>query len=157
MSFLDDLKKGLSGAADYTAKKTTEVTGTARIRLDIRSANSRLAKCYEKIGRAYYMNAKESAEEQIAAMEAGVQEADAIREEIAAHRLQLAKLQACVICPACGAQISDKSVFCPLCGVKLPKEEEAAAAAEEEIVPETAEAEEAQTEESASEEKDETL
>jgi uncharacterized Zn finger protein (UPF0148 family) len=158
MSFLDDLKKSLSGAADYTAKKTTEVTGTAKIRLDIRSANSRLAKCYEKIGRAYYMNAKEAAEEQIAAMEAGVQEADAVKEEIAALRLQLAKLQACVICPACGAQVSDKSVFCPLCGVKLPKEEEAAAVSEEESVSETAEAaEEAQADESASEVKSETV
>ena len=24
-----------------------------------------------------------------------------------------------MICAACGAQISNKSVFCPLCGVKL--------------------------------------
>ena len=44
MAFLDDLKKSLSGAADYTAKKTTEVTGVAKIRLDIRTANSRLAR-----------------------------------------------------------------------------------------------------------------
>ena len=154
MSFLDDLKKGLSGAADYTAKKTTEVTGTARIRLDIRSANSRLAKCYEKIGHAYYRNVKENAEEQIAVMEAAVQEADAIKEEIAALRLQLAKLQACVICPACGAQISDKSLFCPLCGVKLPQEAVTVAEADEETA---AEAEEVQSEDGASEEKDEAL
>ena len=134
MAFLDDLKKSLSGAADYTAKKTTEVTGVAKIRLDIRTANSRLAKCYEKIGRAYYKNLKEAAEDQSEVIEAAVKEADAIKEEIAALRLQLAKLQACVICPACGAQISDKSVFCPLCGIKLPKEETPAETAEEESV-----------------------
>ncbi len=156
MSFLDDLKKSLSGAADYTAKKTTEVTGVAKIRLDIRSANSRLAKCYEKIGRAYYKNVKEADEGQLAVMEATVKEADAIKEEIAALRNQLAKLQACVICPACGAQVSDKSVFCPLCGMKLPKEEEKPAETEEPQTEtpaaETEPAEEVQAEEVQAEE-----
>ncbi len=133
MAFLDDLKKSLSGAADYTARKTTEVTGVAKIRLDIRTANSRLAKCYERIGRAYYKNLNEPAEDQSEVIEAAVKEADAIKEEIAALRLQLAKLQACVICPACGAQISDKSLFCPLCGIKLLKEEVPAEPASEDV------------------------
>ena len=150
MAFLDDLKKSLSGAADYTARKTTEVTGVAKIRLDIRTANSRLAKCYEKIGRAYYKTLKESAEDQSEVIETAVKEADAVKEEISALRLQLAKLQACVICPSCGAQISDKSVFCPLCGIKLPKEETPAESAEEETADEVpAENENAQAESEA--------
>ena len=125
MSFLKDLKKNLGGAADYTVKKTNEVTGAAKIRMDIRAQNARLAKCFERIGRAYYKKEKGIGElpEDIGAL---VAEADEIKEGEAKLRAQLARLQGCVICPACGAQISIKSVYCPLCGIKLPKDEPAA-------------------------------
>ena len=45
-----------------------------------------------------------------------------------------------MICSSCGAQISNKSVYCPLCGIKL-KEEPVEAAAEE-AAEETTESEE---------------
>ena len=120
MSFLNDLKKSLSGAADYTVKKTGEVTGTARIRMDIRSCKARLSKCFESIGRTYYKEQKGLIENGTDAIAAYIAEADSIKAEITALQAQLAALQGCILCPSCGAQISDKSVFCPLCGVKLP-------------------------------------
>lgn len=130
MSFLHDLKKSFGGVADYTVKKTGEVTGAAKIRMDIRQLNAQLLKCFERIGRAYYKNEKGIGETQ-ENIEAIVAEADAIREKIAGLRSQLAALQGCVICPACGAQISNKSVYCPMCGVKLPVEEKPEPAAGE--------------------------
>lgn len=145
MSFLNDLKKSLGGAADYTVKKTGEVTGTAKLRMDIRQLNGQLVKCFERIGRAYYKNEKGIGETQENIAEI-ITEADAIREKIAALRAQLAALQGCVICPACGAQISNKSVYCPLCGVKLPAAEKPAPA--EEAPVEEAPAEEAPSGES---------
>ena len=121
MSFWNELKTSLNGAADYTVKKTGEITGTAKLRMDIRSKNTRLAKCYETIGRAYYRREKELDGNHDETIAAAIAEADTLKEEIAALRQQIAKLQGCVICPACSAQISNQSIFCPLCGVKLPE------------------------------------
>ena len=78
-----------------------------------------------------------------AELDAYILEADGIKAEIAILRRDLAKAQGCVICSACGAQISNKSVYCPLCGIKLEEE------SEEEVAEEAAEetAEETDTEE----------
>ena len=150
MSFWDNLKTGINGAANYTVKKTGEITGTAKIRMDIRAKNTALAKKYETIGRAYYRHEKGVGEDHEAVIAAAIAEVDALKEEIAALRQEMAKLQGCVICPACSAQISDQSVFCPLCGVKLPEkpvEEEPA----EECSCETDETENDEAEESTKE------
>lgn len=143
MSFFNNLKKNLNTAANYTVQKTGEVTEAAKIRLDIRTQNVRLAKCFENIGQLYYKNVKENGEAVSAELEAYILEADGIKAEIAILRRDLAKAQGCVICSACGAQISNKSVYCPLCGIKLEEE------TEEEIAEEAAEetAEETDTEE----------
>ena len=126
MSFFDNLKKNINTAANYTVQKTGEMTEAAKIRLDIRTQNLRLAKCFENIGQLYYKSIKEEGEIPAAEMDAYMLEADGIKLEISILRRELAKAQGCVICSACGAQISNKSVYCPLCGIKLEAEEEAA-------------------------------
>lgn len=137
MSFFNNLKKNLNTAANYTVQKTGEVTEAAKIRLDIRTQNVRLAKCFENIGQLYYKNIKENGESVSAELDAYILEADGIKAEIAILRRDLAKAQGCVICSACGAQISNKSVYCPLCGIKLEEESEEEVA--EEATEETAE------------------
>lgn len=132
MSFFENLKKNFNTAANYTVQKTGEVTEAAKIRLDIRSQNVRLAKCFESMGQLYYKSVKENGTAVSAELDAYIVEADGIKAEIALLRQDLARAQGCVICAACGAQISNKSVFCPLCGVKLAQEEEAEAEAAEE-------------------------
>ena len=143
MSFFNNLKKNLNTAANYTVQKTGEVTEAAKIRLDIRTQNVRLAKCFENMGQLYYKSVKENGEAVSAELDACILEADGIKAEIAILRRDLAKAQGCVICSACGAQISNKSVYCPLCGIKLEEE------SEEEVAEEAAEetAEETDTEE----------
>jgi DNA repair exonuclease SbcCD ATPase subunit len=137
MSFFENLKKNFNTAANYTVQKTGEVTEAAKIRLDIRSQNVRLAKCFENMGQLYYKSVKESGTDVTAELDAYMMEADGIKAEIANLRRELAKAQGCVICAACGAQISNKSVFCPLCGVKLAAEEEETVADTETVEAET--------------------
>ena len=140
MSFFDNLKKNINTAANYTVQKTGEMTEAAKIRLDIRTQNLRLAKCFENIGQLYYKSIKENGEIASAEMDAYILEADGIKLEISILRRELAKAQGCVICSACGAQISNTSVYSPLCGIKL--EEETVEAAAEEAAEETTESEE---------------
>lgn len=122
MAFFDELKKSIGGAADYTVKKTGEVTGAAKIRMDIRSLNTKLTRCYENIGRTYYRCEKGEGENCAETISAFIVEADELKAEIAQLRVKLARLQGCVVCPACNSQISDQSIFCPICGVKLPEQ-----------------------------------
>ena len=122
MSFFENLKKNINTAANYTVQKTGEMTEAAKIRLDIRTHNLRLAKCFENIGQLYYKSTKENGEIASAEMDAYILEADGIKLEISILRRELAKAQGCVICSSCGAQISNKSVYCPLCGIKLEEE-----------------------------------
>ena len=140
MSFFNNLKKNINTAANYTVQKTGEVTEAAQIRLDIRTQNVRLAKCFATIGQLYYRSIKENGEAVSAELDAHILEADGIKVEIAILRRELARAQGCVICSSCGAQISNKSVYCPLCGIKLAEETEEAPA--EEATEETTETEE---------------
>jgi hypothetical protein len=89
------------------------------------------------MGQLYYKSVKESGTDVTAELDAYMVEADGIKAEIANLRRELAKAQGCVICAACGAQISNKSVFCPLCGVKLAAEEEETVADTETVEAET--------------------
>ena len=142
MSFFNNLKKNINTAANYTVQKTGEVTEAAKIRLDIRTQNVRLAKCFENMGQLYYKSVKENGEAVSAELEACILEADGIKAEIAILRRSLAKAQGCVICSACGAQISNKSVYCPLCGIKLEEESKETAEEPAEEAAETTESEE---------------
>ena len=155
MAFLENLKKNLSTAADYTAKKTAEVTETAKITVELKSKTSKLTAVFTELGHTAYSDFKNGTS-RTAEIEALAAQADALKEEIAGLKVQLARAQGCVICPACGTKSKDTANFCANCGEKLPKEEPAkeedlpAEDAVETAAEETAEAEAA--EENAAEE-----
>lgn len=123
MSFLDSLMKNVSDAADYTVRKTGELTEIAKLRMEIHNCNNHITQCYEHLGRLYYKSVKNPDGTGSSSMEKYVAEADQWKEKLSALRVSLARAQGSVICDACGAQISVQSVYCPLCGVKLPTEE----------------------------------
>lgn len=150
MAFLENLKKNLSTAADYTAKKTAEVTEAAKITVEIKSKTSKLNAVFTELGHTAYSDFK-SGTSRTAEIEALAAQADALKEEIAVLKVQLARAQGCVICPACGTKSKDAANFCANCGEKLPKEEPAK---EEDLPAEDTEtpAEEPAAEEAAEEE-----
>lgn len=157
MEFISNLKKNLSTAADYTVKKTTEVTEIAKLTVEIKSQNEKLTAVYTEMGRVVYGDIKNGtgSAEKLSALAA---DADALKETVAALKVRLAKAQNCVLCPACGAKMKDTANFCSVCGAKLPKEEPAAETETAEDIPaedvaeETAAAEEAVAEEETKEE-----
>ena len=152
MNLLDTLREKMNGAANYTVKKTGEVTGAARVRMEIRTQKSRLARSFEDIGRAYYRKEKGLTQDDGAALAAAVAEADSIRLELYTLRRKLAALQDSVLCPHCGTQVPDTSIYCPICGVKLPEPTPAPKPPREEEAPVEIPAEEAPAEEASAEE-----
>ncbi|MBQ2469278.1 MAG: hypothetical protein II503_06275, partial [Clostridia bacterium] len=59
MAFLDDLQKTVTDAAYYTAKKTSELTGAARVKFNIKAEEIRLKSTYAKIGSLFYSAERE--------------------------------------------------------------------------------------------------
>lgn len=123
MSFLDNLAKNVENAADYTVRKAGELTEIAKIRMEIHNCNTHLTQCFEQLGRICYKKEKESGVDCSDPVNKYIAEIDQWKGKMATLRARLAQTQGCVICPSCGEQIAGKSVYCPVCGVKLFCEE----------------------------------
>ena len=123
MAFLDDLQKTVTDAAYYTAKKTGELTGIARVKFNIKAEEVRLKSTYAKIGSLVYSAEREGLDhtEEIATL---ITQADKINGDIAAYREKLAELRKARTCTECGGKISRSASFCPNCGAKIVREKE---------------------------------
>jgi len=122
MAFLDDLQKTVTDAAYYTAKKTSELTGAARVKFNIKAEEVRLKSTFAKIGSLFYSAEREGLDhtEEIATL---ITQADKINGDIAAYKEKLAELRKANTCSACGGKVSKSASFCPNCGAKIVREE----------------------------------
>jgi len=123
MSFWDELSKGVTDAANFTVKKTNELTNAAKLRINLRMEEAKLSKCFEEIGRIYYSFKKTGAGSpaDIAAL---FDEADEIKINIAVIKQEIAKAKNSKICVNCGAELNVKAAYCMDCGAKQEKEDE---------------------------------
>lgn len=118
MAFWDDLQKGVSNAASFTAKKTTELTDLARLKYNIYTEETKLERCFTEIGRLFYSSERDGADAS-AEITSYIMQADKISADIRTYRQELAHLRRVCICPSCGAEVSNECSFCPSCGTKL--------------------------------------
>ena len=125
MSFFEELKKNATGAADKAVKKTTELTGIAKLKMAIRSKEGKLTSVYEEIGRLFY-TAERDGEDCTSEIAAYIMKADKLKAEIEEAKKETVKLKNMKTCEGCGAEIDRNLPFCPWCGKKqeLPVDEE---------------------------------
>lgn len=128
MSVFNEIKRNVTSAASAASKKTNELTGIAKLNMNIKTAEMKLSDCYEEIGRLFY-TAERSGEDHTSDIAAHIMQADKIKANIAKYREEIARLKKIIICDNCGAELNENSVFCSQCGAKLVKK--AAEAAEE--------------------------
>ena len=117
MSIWDNIAKGVSDAASYTAKKTGELTTLAKMKYSLHSEESKLSECFEEIGKLYYAYQREGTD-YISEIAALISEADLVKTNIACMKEEIARLQNDAICQSCGAKIDASMCFCPVCGAK---------------------------------------
>lgn len=123
MSVFDDIAKSMSEAAAYTAKKTSEITGLAKMKMSIHAEEEKLNKCYQELGMLYYEYQRNNTDN-VSDIAALIAEADVIRASLTVMYDDLAALRNLSICKNCSAKIDSSSVFCPNCGHKLGDSEE---------------------------------
>ncbi len=124
MAFWDDITKGAKDAANYTVKKTEELTNIAKLKIALKGEESKLDDCFEDIGELYYLAQKDGADNAEAIAEL-VKSADEIKAKIAELKAGLAGVQGNVICKMCGASFDPEYRFCPKCGAEKKDEEPA--------------------------------
>lgn len=95
MEFFDKLSETIVSAGKDVGQKAKDVSGIAKLKMDIRSKEDFVEKQYAELGKAYYEKHKD--------------------EESA----EVFKLQGAVECPKCGAKMPQGAAFCSSCGTKM--------------------------------------
>lgn len=118
MSTWDDFKDSLYTAGKDIGQKAKDVSGVARLKLDIRAKEDYVEKQYALLGKAYYEAQKDS--ESISETEAAqfrvIEEALL---EISRMKAEILKIQGAEECPNCHAKMPEGTTYCSSCGTKM--------------------------------------
>lgn len=120
--FFDKASEKVTKAANYVAQKTKKLASDTKLSFDIKKEEADLDYCFERLGRAFYAQAKNgvSRDEKIAKLMA---EADERSERIKNLKAELAKSKNKKICSHCSSVISGSAPYCSNCGSKIVADE----------------------------------
>lgn len=116
MSTWENLKGSLFSAGRDVSQKAKEVSGVAKLKMDIRAKEDFVEKQYTILGKAYYEANKDDVNEGEAEQFSVIREA---LEEIARMNQQMLEIQGVVQCPNCGKKMPVGNTFCSDCGARL--------------------------------------
>lgn len=114
MDFFSRLGETLTEAGKDVSQKAKDLTGIAKLNMDIKAKEDYMNKQYAAIGKKYYDLHKEDEEPLFEEM-ALITEA---AEEIQRMERELADLKGMKKCPSCDASMEQDAMFCPKCGAK---------------------------------------
>lgn len=117
MDLFEHLGKKLTGAGQNVAQQTKNITDVARLNNEIANKEKAIAKLYSEIGRAYYDRHKDDPAAEELKM---VSEVSRLCGEIAQCQETIKQIKGIVKCPFCGSEVSTESVFCSVCGERIP-------------------------------------
>ncbi|MCI5493270.1 MAG: zinc ribbon domain-containing protein [Lachnospiraceae bacterium] len=120
MEFFDKLGETLMTAGRDVSQKAKELSGAAKLNLDIKAKEDFVQKQYAEIGRQYYEAHKDDASTEFEQF-ASIREA---LESIEQMKKDLLELKGAKACPQCGAKMSEDAAFCSECGASLTPAEE---------------------------------
>lgn len=119
MSFLMRWKSHWYQQKDVS-QKAKEVSGVAKLKLDVKSKEDYVEKQYAELGRTYFdahRDDEENAEnEQFTVIKEALAEIERMKAEIL-------NLQGAAECPNCGARMPQGASFCSSCGTKMAEPE----------------------------------
>ncbi len=132
MDFFSKLGDAITETGRDVSQKVSEMTGIAKLNMEIRSKEDFVQKQYTQIGKQYYEMHKEDQEpffEEMKLITETLKDIDQLKVEVAG-------LKGKKCCPSCGAVNESEAVYCIKCGVKCEsifEEEEVEEAEYEEV------------------------
>ncbi len=122
MKIGEDIKNSAEKFAKGTIDTSKKMAEKAKIKRAISQAESSLNAAYIELGKKYEEVYGNKGEAEFAQLLAEAAEAKA---KIAAGKADLAALESASICSSCGKYVQEGQRFCPNCGMKQEKAEEA--------------------------------
>lgn len=123
---IDKITTTVKNVADFTKEKAKLLIKITKLKVAIKSKEVDLDECFEKLGRAYYMQAVQNANNG-KRIEKLVEETREISNEISTLKKELALTQEKQVCERCGSVYKKDAPFCPYCSdhkiVATPKTE----------------------------------
>lgn len=114
MTFFTKLGETISATGKDVSQKAKELTGIAKLNLDIKAKEDFVERQYMEIGKQYFELHKEDEEpffEEISLIRETLQEISQLKSEID-------DLKGKKKCPACGASLGQEDAYCNKCGAK---------------------------------------
>lgn len=115
MDILEKIGDTIVNVGKDVTQKAKDVSGIAKLRLDIRAKEDFIKEQYMAIGKEYYERHKEEAVRD----QARFDQIDEALSAITKMKAQILELRGSKKCPECGAETTDAAEYCSVCGAKL--------------------------------------
>lgn len=114
------LKSDIVNVGKEVGDKVSEVSTSAKIKLDIKNKENFIEKQFAELGKKYYLSHKDDTEPtelgDFAAIKEAYQEIDRLNDELLTN-------QGAVICPNCGKKQPQENVCCVNCGQNMKSQD----------------------------------
>ena len=119
MAFFDKLSETLTNASKDVSQKAKDLSGVAKLTMDIHTKEDQVQKLYAQIGKLYF---DEHKDEEPAAYEQmpQIKETFTVIEDM---KKELMGLKGAKVCPRCGQEVKAADAYCKNCGAKMEDEE----------------------------------
>lgn len=118
MAFFDKIGKTITNTSKDVAKKTKDLTETAKLNSQINTELKKIEEIHFKIGKIYYEEYKNTSLENLIPL---CNEIDEAYNRIEANKAQIVEIKGILPCPNCGTELSNESTFCSKCGANVKK------------------------------------
>lgn len=119
MAFFDKLSETFVNAGKDVSQKAKDLSGTAKLTMDIHMKEDQVQKLYAQVGKLYYEEHKD--DEQAAYEEmAQIKEMLTVIEDM---KKELMELKGAKVCPRCGQEVKAADAYCSSCGAKIEDDE----------------------------------
>lgn len=118
MAMFEDVLSRAKSVAQSAGKKTEEMVGIAKVKMQIGDLRREITSLYEGLGRLVYdsRHSEESVDELV---DACVEQLDEQLAELARLEERVMESKNVIRCDSCGSFNAQDAVFCSKCGVKL--------------------------------------
>lgn len=116
MAFFEEMGKVVSQVGNETIRKTRDFSDVTKLSTQISSSEDAMKELFGRIGRKYF---EENAMETPEGYSELFQDVHVQMNKIEECRKRINLIKGLICCKKCGSTVSNKSVFCPLCGEKM--------------------------------------